>query len=140
MNVPGEAFCNASGIDPDDKATMAFVWRVRGPDDYVLLGSGHLVGALGRPRGIKVGQFSITFPLPPGCAADELVVTDDATGKLHLPSLIRPCSSVLEFKLGGRDSPGDRGVRTVVSNASPQKLNHQVTTNSGNYSYDRHAS
>jgi hypothetical protein len=120
MNVPEEVFYNASGIDPDDRARRAFVWRVRGPDDCVLLGSGQLVGALGRPRGIKVGQFSITFPLPPGCAADELVVTDDATSIVLLPNVMRPCSSVLELRLGGRESAGDHAVRIAVANASPK--------------------
>ena len=127
MNVPGEAFYNASGIDSDDRAKMVFVRRVRRPDDCVLLGSGHPVGALGLPKGTQAGQFGITFPLPPGCEADELAVTDNATGKARLPSVIvRACSSVLEFKLGGRDSAGGRAVRTVVGNASAKT---QPTTN-----------
>jgi hypothetical protein len=98
VNVPGQAFYNASGIDPDDRAKMAFVWHARGPDDYAPQGTGHLVGTFGRPKGISVGLFSVTFPLPHGRAADELV-SDDATGKARLPGVIvRPCSSVLKFR------------------------------------------
>jgi hypothetical protein len=105
MNAPGQVFYNASGIDSNDSARMVFVWRVRGPDDWVLLGSGHLVGNLGRPKGIRAGQFSVTFALPAGCAADEIVVTDHSTSKMPLPSvIIRPCSTVYEIKIGGRDS------------------------------------
>ncbi len=105
MNISGEVFYNASGIDLDDRAKRVFVWHIRQPDDYVLLGSGHLVGALGRPKGILAGQFSVTFPLPPGCAQNELAVTDDANGKTHLPGVIvRRCSTVFQIKIGGRDS------------------------------------
>jgi hypothetical protein len=88
VNVPGESFYNASGIDTNDRAKMVFVRRVKGPDDCVLLGSGHLVGALDMPKGTQAGQFGITFPLPPGCKADELVVTDDTIGKARLPNVI----------------------------------------------------
>jgi hypothetical protein len=111
VNRPEEVFYNTSGIDPDDRAKMVFVWRVRGPDDWVLLGSGHLVGNLDRPKGIQAGQFSVTFALPTGCAADEIVVTDRATGKTPLPDVIvRPCSAVFEIKIGGRDSAGSGAV------------------------------
>jgi hypothetical protein len=121
VNVPANAFCNASGLDPNTRAKIVFVWHYRGPHDYVPLGSGQVVDAFGRPPGIQVGQYSVTFPLPPGCSPDEIVVTDDASHKAHLPSaIVRPCSALLEFKLGGRDSAGDRAVHTVATKASPK--------------------
>ena len=121
MNVPANASCNGSGLDPNTRAKIVFVWHYRGPDDYVPLGSGHVVDAFGRAPGIQVGQYSVTFPLPPGCSPDEIVVTDDASDKAHLPSaIVRPCSALLEFKLGGRDSAGDRAVHTVATKASPK--------------------
>ena len=112
MHVPGQVFYNASGIDSNDSARMVFVWRVRGPDDWVLLGCGHLVGKLGRPKGILAGQFSVTFALPTGCAADEIVVTDHATGRTPLPGVtVRPCSNVFQVKIG-RDSTASGAVGT----------------------------
>jgi len=121
MNLPTGAFYNVSGIDPNEGAKTVFVWRRdKGTDDYALLGSGHVVGVLGRPPGIQQGQFSITFPLPPGCSAEDLVVTDDTSGKEPLPNVIRrPCSVVAEFKFGGRVSSGDRAV-TLTPQCLPQ--------------------
>jgi hypothetical protein len=120
VNLPANDFCNASGLNPNNGAKIVFVWHYRGPCDYVPLGSGHVVDAVGRPPGIRVGQYSVTFPLPPGCSADEIVVTDD-TGVAHLLSaIVRPCSAVLEFKLGGKDSAGDRAARIVATNAPPK--------------------
>ena len=120
MKVQANAFCNASGLDLNTRAKIVFVWHYRSPNDYVPLGSGNVVDAFGRPPGIQVGQYSVTFPLPPGCSPDEIVVTDDASDKGHLPSaIVRPCSALLEFKLRGRDFAGDRAVHTVVTKTSP---------------------
>lgn len=120
MNLAG-AFCNVSGVDPNAGAKIVFVWRRdKGPDDYVLLGSGHVVGACGRPPGIKIGQFSVTFPLPPGCSAEDLVVTDDTSGKEHLPGVtVTPCSASVGLKPGGTIVPVP-ALRAVATNASPQ--------------------
>jgi hypothetical protein len=117
VSVPREDFYNASGIDRDSRAKMALVWRVRGPDNCLLLGSDRLVGALGHPKGIQAGQFSITFALPTARAADEVVVTDDANGASRLPAVILPPRSAFEFKPGG-DSCGGRAA--AVTSASPQ--------------------
>ncbi|MES1179596.1 MAG: hypothetical protein ABUL43_00200, partial [Hyphomicrobium sp.] len=62
--MPQGTFYNASGIDHNDGAKIVFVWGRDGSGKHVLLGSGQIVGALGRPPGISVGQFSVTFPLP----------------------------------------------------------------------------
>ena len=121
MNPTAEAFCNASGIDPNERAKTVFVWRAKGSDDYVLLGSGQVVQALGRPPGIQIGQYSITFPLPHGCSADEVVITDDTSGRAHLPSLLlRSCSAVAELKFGRRVPFGDRAQPAIADNASPE--------------------
>jgi hypothetical protein len=90
------AFFNVSGIDPNEGARIVFVWcRDKDADDYVLLGSGHPVSAVGcaPPPGITVGQFSITFPLPPGCSAGNIVVTGGKNGKEPLPDVtVTSCS------------------------------------------------
>lgn len=121
MSVPREDFYNASGIDRDSRAKMALVWRVRGPDNCLLLGSDRLVGALGHPKGIQAGQFSITFALPTARAADEVVVTDDANSKARLPAVT--CGPSAPPSLNSRDadvSTGGRDVCAAVADASPQ--------------------
>jgi predicted nucleotidyltransferase len=87
MNLPQQAFVNVSGIDPNEAATMVFVWcRDKGLEDYVLLGSGHVVNvpANARPPGIQAGQYSITFPLRPGCSIEDVFVTEDKSGSERL--------------------------------------------------------
>ena len=93
MNRAQGVFVNASGIDTNDGAKIIFVWcRNKGPEDYALLRSGHVVGAIGRPPGIAAGQFSVTFLLPPGCALDDVFVTDDKNGDQRLPGVtVTPC-------------------------------------------------
>jgi hypothetical protein len=122
MHLPAGAFCNVSGVDPNDGAKIVFVWhRDKGPEDYVLLGSGHVVGAIGRPPGIQTGQFSVTFPLPPACSADDIVVTDNMSGKEALPGVtVTPCSPVSGLKAGGTNISGERAVGIGATNASPQ--------------------
>jgi hypothetical protein len=91
-----DAFFNVSGVDPNDCANTVFVWcRNESADDKLLLGSGHIVGpdVLARPPGILVGQFSVTFRLPTGCVASNIVVTDDKDGNEILPNVsITPCA------------------------------------------------
>ena len=118
MSVPREDFNNASGINRDSRTKMALVWRLRGPNNYLPLGSDHLVGALGHPKGIQAGQFSITFALPTARAADEVVVTDDANGASRLPAVILPPRSAFVFKTGGDSSTG--GPAAAVTNPAPQ--------------------
>ena len=118
-NLTQRAFVNVSGIDPNDGAKIVFVWcRGKGPEDYALLGSGHVVGAIGRPPGIQAGQFSVTFLLPSGCSADDVFVTDDKIGNEHLRGVtITPCLGVPGFRSGGTAAPA---VRAGATNASPQ--------------------
>ena len=96
MNLPEGTFVNVSGIDPNDGAKIVFVWcRDKGLEHYSLLGSGHIVGAIGRPPGILVGEFSITFQPPPRCYASDVFVTDDKNGNEHLRGVtVTPCLGV----------------------------------------------
>jgi hypothetical protein len=105
------AFHNASGVDPNDGASIVFVWcRSRDHEGPRLLSSGHVVGAI-RPPGIAAGQFSITFPLPPGYSANDVVVTHDESGKQPLSNVtVAPCSAVASFQSGGAVTPVDRAV------------------------------
>jgi hypothetical protein len=117
-------FVNVSGIDPNDGAKIVFVWcrdPDKGPDDSRLVGSGHVVGPdAPRPPGISVGQFSVTFPLSPGCSADDIVVTDDKTGKDYLPGVtVTPCSAIAGLRSGGTVIPNP-AVLADATNASPQ--------------------
>lgn len=88
-------FFNVAGVDPNEGASVVFVWcRGKAAEDYALLGSSHVVGAVGStlPPGIVSGQFSVTFLLPPGCSAEDIFVTDDKNGSEHLPGVsITPC-------------------------------------------------
>src|SRR5580704_2491716 len=121
MNLTQGTFINVSGTDPNDGAKIVFVWcRDKGLEDYALLGSGHVVGAIGRPPGILVGQFSVTFLLPPGCSADDVFVTDDTNGKEHLRGVtVTPCMGLpgFRFESEGTATPA---VRAEATNACHQ--------------------
>jgi hypothetical protein len=110
MNLPQGIFVNVSGVDINDGAKIVFVWcRDKGPEDYALLGSGHVVGAIGRPPGIQAGQFSVTFLLPSGCSTDDVFVTDDKIGKEHLRGVtITPCLGVPGFRSEATATPAGR--------------------------------
>jgi hypothetical protein len=119
MNAPQGTFVNVSGIDPNGGAKIVFVWCCdKGPEDYALLGSGHVVGAIGRPPGIQAGQFSVTFLLPLGCSADDVFVTDDKIGNEHLRGVtITPCLGVPGFPSEETATPPGR----AGANASHQQ-------------------
>ena len=121
MDLSQGTFVNVSGIDANDGAKIVFVWcRDKGPEDYALLVSGHVVGAVGggRPPGVAVGQFSVTFLLPPGCSAADIFVTDDKNGNEHLLGVaVTPCLGVSGFQSEGTITPP---VRVGTPNASPQ--------------------
>lgn len=121
MNLLQGTFANASGIDPNDGVKTVFVWcHDKGPADYSLLASGHVVGAVAsaRPPGVPAGQFSVTFLLPPGCSAEDVFVTDDKNGKDHLCGVtITPCLGVSGFRSEGSVTPA---VRAPATNGSPQ--------------------
>jgi hypothetical protein len=111
MNLPQGNFVNVSGVDATDGAKVVYVWRRdKGPEVYTLLGSGHVVGAIGsaRPPGISTGQFSVTFLLPLGCSVDDVFVTDDKNGKDHLPDVtVTPCWNVSGVQPANIVSPTD---------------------------------
>jgi hypothetical protein len=128
MNLPQQVFVNVSGIDPNDGATIVFAWcRNKGPEDYVLLGSGHIVNipAHARPHGIRAGQYSVTFLLPPGSSADDVFVTDDKSGSERLTGVtiaasrgnsgapLEVISSVPDDPAGSRISPAFRNSATL---------------------------
>jgi hypothetical protein len=119
MGTPHGTFINVSGVDPNDGARIVFVWcRDKGPEDYALLGSGHLVGAFGRPPGIQAGQFSVTLLLPAGCSADDVIVTDDKVGNEHLRGVtITPCLGVPQFP--------SEGAATAARHAGTTNASHQ---------------
>jgi len=119
MNLTQGTFFNVSGTDSNDGAKIVFVWcRDKGLEDYALLGSGHVVGAVGRPPGIMVGQYSVTFLLPPGCSADDVFVTDDTKGKEHLRGVtVTPCLGVPGFRSEATATPAGR---VGATNASHQ--------------------
>ena len=95
MNLPEQTFVNVSGIDRNKGATIVFAWcRNRGPEDFVLLGSGHVVPAFGNdlPPGILAGQYKVTFLMPPGCSVGDVFVTDDTSGRERLSGVtVTPC-------------------------------------------------
>jgi hypothetical protein len=97
-------FFNVSGIDPNAGARIVFVWgRDKGSDEYVLLGSGHVVGTDGSgvPPGVLAGQFSVVFQLPDRCSSDHIAVTDDKSGKEFLRGVVvTPCGSRSGFQSG----------------------------------------
>jgi hypothetical protein len=121
------AFFNVSGIDPHDGAKLVFVWsRGRGALKGAFLGSGHVVGAVGcgRPPGISVGQFSITFLLPEGCSPSDIVVTSDVGDGEYLCGVtVTPCSKISSISAAG-DFKGDRRYsRPVGAQAFPDRVN-----------------
>lgn len=120
------AFFRASGIDSNEDADVVFVWcRNKGPDDYLLVGSGHIVRAKGRslPNGISPGQYSVTFLLPFGCSAANVVVTDDKSGKETLTGVsVLPCSAIAGLQ-------PQRGQAPEATSARSDPQDHATPTN-----------
>lgn len=88
MNSGKQAYVNVSGTDLNEGAAKVFVWSGVRTENQVLLGSGHVVGVTGRPPGIQVGQYCLTFILPPECSVDEIFVTDDTDDEGRLTGVI----------------------------------------------------
>ncbi len=119
MSVPQQIFVNVSGIDANADASIVFVWsRNKGPEDYVLVGSGHVVNvpAHARPPGIQAGQFSVTFLLPPGCSADDVFVTDDKSNGERLTGV-----TVLGG-LGNLRSPREEGISVADDSFAAHRI------------------
>lgn len=92
--MPGGYF-NVSGLVGDDAPSDIFVWcRSKGAADYALIDTGQAVSPADvRPPGISVGQFSVTFLLPPDCAIESLIVTSDRDVTAPLSNLVvTPCT------------------------------------------------
>lgn len=120
------SFFNVSGIDPKEDAKIVFVWCRNGDfDSDMLLGSGCVVGADGyRPPGIQVGQFSITFPLPAGCLADNILVTHDKNGKEPLSGVtLTRCADQAVFQSTGHIFPDNPPMHTDVIDAASHFIN-----------------
>jgi hypothetical protein len=102
MNLPQQTFVNISGIDRNDGAAIVFVWcQKKGPEDFALLGSGHVLSlpASARPPGIEAGQFSVTILLPLDCSVDDLFVTDDKSGEERLTGVtMTPCVALSDAR------------------------------------------
>lgn len=94
MGSSEHGFVNVAGVDPRHGAFTVFVWcRSDAPEGRTLLGSGRVVVGR-RPPGIQAGQFSVTFPLLPGCKIDDLFVTSDANATEHVSDVtIMPCAA-----------------------------------------------
>src|ERR1700680_1345946 len=120
-------FFNVSGIDPNDGARIVFVWcRNNGPGNDIPLASGHVVGedARNRPPGIQVGQYSITFPLPYGCSAENIVVTHDKDGKEPLSGVtLTQCLIREGFQSGGTITPDAPPMRAGATPAPGHSIN-----------------
>jgi len=117
-------FFNVSGTDPTEGARVVFVWcRDNGSEEAILLATGHIAGADGSflPPGVPIGQFSVTFPLPPRNSATEIVVTDDKGGKeTPLDVTITPCLVFAGPQSGGTIAPSGLGAPVGVANPFPQ--------------------
>lgn len=98
-------YFNVSGVDQYEGAERVFVrYRNGNPDGDILLGSGRVVcvGVGILLPGIQVGQFSVTFLLPDGCSADNIVVSRDKSGKELLSGVtITRCLIRAEARSGG---------------------------------------
>jgi hypothetical protein len=132
MNLPRGNFVNVSGVDVTDGATVVFVWcRDKGPEVCTLLGSGHVVGAIGfaRPPGISIGQFSVTFLLPLGCSIEDVFVTDDKNGKDHLPGVtVTPCVNVSGVQPANIVPPTNAPVLHADYTQSPSQSGRVLTS------------
>jgi hypothetical protein len=123
-------FFRVSGIDSNDGARIVFVWcRNKGPDDYALLGAGHVVSGenfLLLP-GVSVGQFSVVFALPDGCSPDDVVVTDDKNGNEPLLGVaLTPCLTPMGFRFEAA-VPGDLAELNSKINAPVGAIDHGQT-------------
>jgi hypothetical protein len=125
MQQPLQNFFNVSGVDSNPGATIVFVWcRDKNTDKHVLVGSGHVVGEFGcgRPPGVPIGQFSITFPLPAGCSVADVFLTNDHESDGHLSTfVITACAT------GGVLSSVEAnsfGKRAANAGSTPASLNH----------------
>lgn len=125
MQQPLQTFFNISGIDPNPGAEIVFVWcRDNSIDKYVLVGSGHVVGEFGcgRPPGVPIGQFSITFPLPAGCSVADVILTNDHASDGYLPTFtITACTTGGMLKSVESNSFGKRAAN---AGSTPASLNH----------------
>jgi hypothetical protein len=120
------SFFNVSGIDPKEDTKIVFAWcRNEDFDSEVLLGSGYVVGADGyRPPGLLVGQFSITFPLPAECLADNIVVTLDKNSKEPLSGVtLTRCVTQAVFQSAGRIIPDNPPMHTDAIDAASHFVN-----------------
>ena len=103
------AYFNVSGVDQSEDAKDVFIrHRNRNPEGDILLGSGRVVsaGGCGLLPGIQVGQFSVTFLLPEGCSADNIIVSRDKDGKDLLSGVtLTRCLIRAEARSGGAIIP-----------------------------------
>jgi hypothetical protein len=114
------AYVSVSGIDQNEDAETIFVRHCNGnPEDALLLGAVSGVGGSHLLPGIQVGQFSITFLLPDGCSADNIVVSRDKS-KTELVSGVTITRSLIreEAWSGGTIIPDNPPVRPGGANVA----------------------
>jgi hypothetical protein len=123
----GGTFYNVSGVDTTEEARVVFVWWLdRSSGNRALLGSGHVlnVGAGHLPPGIRAGQFSVTFLLPPRRAADDIVVTDDTNSDAFLPDVtVTPCAVSAPGQSGAAPAPRDPATRAGTTDTTSRPRN-----------------
>jgi hypothetical protein len=119
------AYFNVSGIDQSEDAETVFVrYRNGSPDDDILLASGRVVGRGILLPGIKAGQFSVTFRLPEGRSADNIVVSRDKSGKELLSGVtLTRCLTRTEARSGGTIVLDNPPTRTDAGSASSHSIN-----------------
>lgn len=119
-------YFNVSGIDQNEDADTIFVrYRSGIPDDDILLGSGGVVGGDSLLPGVQVGQFSITFLLPDGCPADDIVVSRDLGGTELLSDVtLTRCLIGADARSGGTIIPDDPPPRADATKVAGHFTNH----------------
>ena len=123
--MSGEYF-NVSGVDQCESAENVFVRCRHGdPEDDIPLASGRVVGRGNLLPGVQLGQFSITFLLPDGEAAENIVVSRDKSGTDLLSGVtLTRCLIRAEARSGGTIIPDNPPPRAGATNMAGHSTNH----------------
>jgi hypothetical protein len=113
----------ASGIDTNEGAKNVFVWyHDKRSDKYSLLGSGHVLTIAAALPGAEVGQYSVTFSLPYGYSAENIVVTDDTNAKGVLSGVNLSPTSAFGLAPSRAAVTRDRPLGPVGSPGGPSRV------------------
>ena len=118
-------YFNVSGVDQYEGAENVFVRCRNGdPEGDIPLASGRVVGRGHLLPGVQVGQFSITFLLPDGCSADNIVVSRDKSGTDLLSDVtLTRCLIRAEARSGGTIIPDNPRPRAGATNVASHSIN-----------------